>query len=334
MPITYNFPFCSPLSHLKVCQSCFLFPCVSATSLPFLSRMQKCPFQRANKHVFLFIRFPPSWKKKNVLNYMFAQTHKRGYKTPPLWGMMEKLNAVSGEKLFDFLQFPKNLICDSDNPRFRSYSVSLQWLLSPLTSQQYKGNCSQGLDWPKFDQTQHGSKTTSQKKKQGKKKKKPSHPCHIRFVVHFVRGADPFQGKTNSLAFWHYQQHAPKVTELPRICLWEVYPEELLRAQAVVDHTSHIHHKVIKLVPLGNSSLVQLLQLNSDALSFLYCRSRYAFDCCLLPVISTLLLKHAEGKSLLTHNTSYLRRSVCCGGLFVHPTMSSAGIPGCGITYF
>lgn len=181
MPITYNFPFCSPLSHLKVCQSCFLFPCVSATSLPFLSRMQKCPFQRANKHVFLFIRFPPSWKKKNVLNYMFAQTHKRGYKTPPLWGIMEKLNAVSGEKLFDFLQFPKNLICDSDNPRFRSYSVSLQWLLSPLTSQQYKGNCSQGLDWPKFDQTQHGSKTTSQKKKQGKKKK--TRPILVTFAL-------------------------------------------------------------------------------------------------------------------------------------------------------
>ena len=217
---------------------------------------------------------------------------------------------------------------------FRSYSVSLQWLLSPLTSQQR-----QLLPRPWL--TQVWSNTTWQqnhftKKSRKKKKKNLSHPCHIRFVVHFVRGADPFQGKTNSLALWHYQQHAPKVTRLPRICLWEVYPEERLRAQAVADHKSHIQHKVIKLVPLGKSSLkaAQLLQLNSDALSFLYCRSRYAFDCWLLPVISTLLLKHAEGKSLLIHNTSYLRWSVCCEGLFVHLSTSSAGIPGFRMTYF
>lgn len=171
-----------------------------------------------------------------------------------------------------------------------------------------------------------------QKKKSWKKKTKHVPSLSHSLCFTFCQRCWSFSGgKTNSLALWHYQQHAPKVTELPRICLWEVYPEELLRAQAVADHKLHIHHKVIKLVPLGNSSLVQLLQLNSDALSFLYCRGRYAFDCCLLPVISTLLLKHAEGKCLLTHNTSYLRRSVFCGGLFVHLRKSSTG---CCITYF
>lgn len=62
--------------------------------------------------------------------------------------------------------------------------------------------------------------------------------------------------------------HAPKMAGLPIKRFFEVYPEEVLKLQTMFDHKSHIHYKVLKLIPLGKCFMVILLQFNSYTMSF------------------------------------------------------------------
>lgn len=59
------------------------------------------------------------------------------------------------------------------------------------------------------------------------------------------------------------------MTGLLNVRLWEVYPEEALKAKTMAAHKSFINHKVIKLIPLGKSFQVLLFQFNCDD-SFIY----------------------------------------------------------------
>lgn len=61
-----------------------------------------------------------------------------------------------------------------------------------------------------------------------------SRPCHINSVIHFVRGADPFQTKTvsGSLALSAHSEAG-----LPEINLWVIHSATLLKAQTLLDQS-------------------------------------------------------------------------------------------------
>lgn len=59
-----------------------------------------------------------------------------------------------------------------------------------------------------------------------------SRPCHINSVIHFVRGADPFQIKTVSLALSAHSEAG-----LPEINLWVIHSTTLLKAQTLLDQS-------------------------------------------------------------------------------------------------
>lgn len=61
-----------------------------------------------------------------------------------------------------------------------------------------------------------------------------SRPCHINSVIHFVRGADPFQIKTvsGSLALSAHSEAG-----LPEINLWVIHSTTLLKAQTLLDQS-------------------------------------------------------------------------------------------------
>lgn len=61
-----------------------------------------------------------------------------------------------------------------------------------------------------------------------------SRPCHINSVIHFVRGADPFQIKTvsGSLALSAHSEAG-----LPEINLLVIHSTTLLKAQTLLDQS-------------------------------------------------------------------------------------------------
>lgn len=104
-----------------------------------------------------------------------------------------------------------------------------------------------------------------------------SRPCHINSVIHFVRGADPFQIKTvsGSLALSAHSEAG-----LPEINLWVIHSTTLLKAQTLLDQSQGYITKYLNSQYFADKAL--LVPLSTE----LFCC--FHMHLC-LPVINTLV---------------------------------------------
>lgn len=170
---------------------------MSWTLPALLSQMQKCPFQRANKNFFRFFAcLSSSWKCQR-----FKQYRKKE------WCICVILCKLYIHTAFSFIKILWVTVHDCLHPPLHVHAnlTTLKAAVCTTSIDQFDSNSARQLN--------HFTKI------------RMSCPCHIHFIVHFVRGADPFRSKTNSLTRWHYQHIGEIFSPLRKQCkpkIWQI----------------------------------------------------------------------------------------------------------------